>query len=151
MTFTFYIDWHWVIDYNCKPFAQTFYSLSCFWPIDSSKRHTYCRNSIGDVEVICIWADLILHWWYDTKWMLNAPCTIVEEVILSLIIIDFVNNYIYLLLISTFGDSHWFHEVLTHCKHILVFFVLSRKQVHHQWSYPFDYLFLGSNLWKGLP
>jgi hypothetical protein len=37
---------------------------------------------------------------------LNALDILIEEVILSLIIIDFVNNYIYSLLIYTFEDNN---------------------------------------------
>ena len=91
----------------------------------------------------------LLHWWHNTRFnceTLNAYYLLcfVEEVIsiiwLCIAIIDFVNNCIW-----SFAHIYWkivfnAYEVLTHCKHILVVFVLSRKQVHHQWIFLLDYL-----------
>jgi hypothetical protein len=122
-------------------------------------RHTYCRNNIGDAAILCIWAEFCINDMIHGL-IANIECyyllCFVEEVIqviyLCLAIIDFVNNciwslaYIYIYLKDSL-KCLWSTNPLQ--AHILVVFVLSRKQVHHQWIVLFDYLLLGQQSVKG--
>ena len=138
-----YFDRHWVIDCICKFICQNVFALCLSFDslIRADVTHTaatiyrWRSNIIYELiwSIYCI--NDMIQGLNCVHWMLLC---FIEEVILILClylaIIDFVDNSIDHLLIYVLEDSHWFYEVLTHCKHILVLFVLSRKQVHRQWK-----------------
>ena len=74
VTFTFCIDWHWVIDHNCKLICSNVALIVLLVKADVTSLQ---QHYIVTQQTYCIWADLtcLLHWWYDTwfnctHWML---------------------------------------------------------------------------------
>ena len=153
VTLFIYFGWHWVIYCIHKLIWQNVLVLCHhFWPLIKADviptaeivqvmQHYIVYELIWNIYCI---SDMIqgLIWTLNAYYLLCFVEEVIQVICLCLAIIDFVNNCIksFCSYISI-EDSHCLYKVLIHCKHVLVFFVLSRKQVHHQWK---------SSLWLSL-